>query len=269
MRRGALTAFAVLAAACPAAQAKGKPAAAPPATHVAAAAGAAPATAQAARAPRVDVMVVGKSRVLLRPTRVTARAATVRVGGRRCAVAAATPLAVLVAARRAGGPSFALRDFGACSRSPRDSGGLFVRRIGREANRGRDGWTYKVGRRAGSAGAGDIGGPFGTGRRIAAGARVLWFWCRLGARGCQRTLALRAPATAAPGAPLTVTVSGHDDAGRGRAIAGATVALAGASAVTGRDGRATLTAPAATGRHTLSATAPGLVTGFPEQVMVR
>jgi hypothetical protein len=243
MRRAALTALAVLAAASP--------------------------VALAAPAPRVETMVVGKARVLLEPARVTARASAVRVGGRRCAVAAATPLAALAAARRAGGPTFALLDFGSCSRSARDAGGLFVRRIGREANRGRDGWAYKVGRRAGTAGAADIGGPFGTGRRIGAGARVLWFWCRLGARGCQRTLAVRAPATAARGAPLTVTVTGYDDAGRGRGVAGATVVLAGATATTGRDGRATLSAPAAPGSHTLHATAPGLVSAFPERVTVR
>jgi hypothetical protein len=226
-----------------------------------------PAAAQAA-SPRVEAMVVGKSRTLLEPETVAASATTLRVGGRRCAVGAATPLAVLAAADRAGGPSFALRDYGSCSRSARDAGGLFVTRVGPDLNRGRDGWAYKVGRRAGTAPAADPSGPFGTGRRIAAGARVVWFWCVLRTGGCQRTLSVRAPGSAAAGAALSVTVTGHDDAGRGRPVAGATVALAGLTAVTGADGRATLAAPAAQGRHALIATAPGLVRSFGEQVTV-
>ncbi len=228
---------------------------------------ASPAAAQAA-APRVEAMVVGKSRTLLEPATVAARATTLRVAGRRCAVGAATPLAVLAAADRAGGPSFALRDYGSCSRASRDAGGLFVTRVGPDRNRGRDGWAYKVGRRAGTTPAADPSGPFGTGRRIAAGARVVWFWCVLRTGGCQRTLSLRAPRSAAAGAALTVTVTGHDDAGRGRPVAGATVALAGLTATTGADGRAALTAPRATGRHALTATAPGLVPAFAEQVTV-
>jgi hypothetical protein len=228
---------------------------------------ASPAAAQAA-APQVEAMVVGKGRTLLEPATVAARATTLRVAGRRCAVGAATPLAVLAAAGRAGGPSFALRDYGSCSRAPRDAGGLFVTRIGPDRNRGRDGWAYKVGRRAGTTPAADPSGPFGTGRRIVAGTRVLWFWCVLRAGGCQRTLSVRAPGRAAAGAALTVLVTGHDDAGRGRPVAGATVALAGSTAVTGADGRATLAAPAAQGRHALTATAPGLVRAFREQVTV-
>jgi hypothetical protein len=226
-----------------------------------------PSTAQAA-VPRVEAMVVGKGRTLLEPATVAARATTLRVAGRRCAVGAATPLAVLAAADRAGGPSFALRDYGSCSRASRDAGGLFVTRIGPDRNRGRDGWAYKVGRRAGTTPAADPGGPFGTGRRIAAGARVLWFWCVLRTGGCQRTLSVRAPRSAAAGAALTVTVTGRDDAGRGRPIAGATVALAGVTATTSADGRATLPAPVTAGRHALTATAPGLVRAFPEAVTV-
>ena len=228
---------------------------------------ASPAAAQAA-APRVEAMVVGKARVLLEPSPVAARATTLRIGGRRCAVRAATPLAVLAAADRAGGPSFALRDYGSCSRASRDAGGLFVTRVGPDRNRGRDGWAYKGGRRAGTTPAADPSGPFGTGRRIAAGARVVWFWCVLRTGGCQRTLSLRAPRSAAAGAALTVTVTGYDDAGRGRPAAGATVVLAGATATTGADGRATLAAPATAGRHALTATAPGLVPAFGEQVTV-
>jgi hypothetical protein len=234
---------------------------------VACALAASPAAAQAA-APRVEAMVVGKVRTLLEPATVAARATTLRVAGRRCGVGAATPLAVLAAADRAGGPSFALRDYGSCSRAARDAGGLFVTRVGPDRNRGRDGWAYKVGRRAGTAPAADPRGPFGTGRRIAAGARVVWFWCVLRTGGCQRTLSVRAPRRAAAGAALTVTVIGHDDAGRGRPVAGATVALAGLTATTSAGGRATLPAPMTAGRHALTATASGLVRAFPEAVTV-
>ena len=233
------------------------------------AAAALPAAPAAARPPRVETMVVGQTRVLFGPRAVTARATTVRAGGRRCAVGAATPLAALAAARRAGAPGFAVRDFGSCSRSARDAGGLFVDRIGRERNRGRNGWTYKVGTRAGTAGAADPAGSFGDGRRLRRGARVLWFWCRLGPRGCQRTLVVRPAAhRVAPGAPLAVRVVGYDDAGRGRPVAGARVTLGRRSALTGRGGRATLVAPRA-GRHALRATRRGMVTAFPERVVVR
>ena len=48
-------------------------------------------------------------------------------------------------------------------------------RIAGERNRGQDGWVYKVGRRAGTAGAADAAGPFGNGRGCAGatGAVVL------------------------------------------------------------------------------------------------
>ena len=63
-----------------------------------------------------------------------------------------------------------------------------------------------------------------------------------------------------------MTVRGYDDAGDGVPVAGATVQLAGASAITGPDGVATLTVPAATGRQELIATSPGMVRSFPREV---
>ena len=63
-----------------------------------------------------------------------------------------------------------------------------------------------------------------------------------------------------------VVVRGYDEQGRGKAIAGATVRLGGATATTGADGAATLRAPA--GRHRLSASKPGLVPAFPQTVTV-
>src|SRR3954454_10701118 len=75
----------------------------------------------ASAAPRVKVMVVGRSGLLLAPRAVVARQVTVRASGKRCAAAAGTPLAALVGAHRVGGPSFTVRDFGgSCSRRPRD-----------------------------------------------------------------------------------------------------------------------------------------------------
>jgi hypothetical protein len=218
-----------------------------------------------ASAATVDVMVVGKSRTLAEPAAERAKAVRVRVGGRRCAVGADTPLSALLATRARVG----LRDYGACGRSARDAGGLFVRQVGADRNRGRDGWVYKVGRRAGTAPAADLSGPFGRGR-LRAGQSVLWFWCVLGrGESCQRTLeAVPASTRVAPGAPLRVTVRGYDDNGRGVPAAGATVALGAASAVTGPDGVATVPAPAAAGAVQLSAAREGMIRSFPRRVTV-
>lgn len=232
------------------------------------AAGAVCAAPAAARAATVDVMVVGKTRTLHDASAVKLKARKAKVEGRRCAVGRATPLSALAGTHLA----LKIRDFGSCSRSAADGGGLFVRRIATDANRGRDGWVYKVGRRAGTTGAADPSGPFGTGRRLRAGQRVLWFYCRQRADGsCQRTLEVRAGAAAVgPGEPLAVTVRGYDDAGRGKPVEGATVTLGGAEpATTGADGRVVVTAPSAPGRVRLGATRDGMVAAFPETIAVR
>jgi hypothetical protein len=65
-----------------------------------------------------------------------------------------------------------------------------------------------------------------------------------------------------------VTVRGYDENGKGIAIAGATVALGGMSAVTGPDGVATVIAPAAPGEVALEATKLGLVRSFSRKVEV-
>lgn len=221
-------------------------------------------------APSVQTMIVGRSATLLSATTIRAQAATVQVGGRRCAVGAGTALAALAAARRAGGPSFRLRDYGRCGSAPADSGQLFVYRIGPDRNGGQDGWVYKVGHRSASNGSADLAGAFGDGRRLRSGARVLWFWCVMSRGGCQRTLEVAPSArSVSPGAPLSVQVSGYDDNGHGVPIAGATVTLAGASATTAPGGVATLTAPATAGTYAVTAQAAGTVPAFPEQVGVR
>ncbi len=219
-----------------------------------------------AAAAQVGVMVVGKSRVLRDAGAVTLRARSVSAGGHRCAVGAATPLSVLVGTRL----PLRLQDYGSCGRSPRDAGALYVTQVAGDRRRGPAGWVYKVGQRVGTTGAGDPAGPFGTGRRLRAGDRVLWFWC-VQDRGehCQRTLeAVPGRTTVSPGAPLRVSVRSYDDAGHAAAAAGASVRLGGASATTGADGVATLTAPAAGGPASLVASGAGAVRSFPVRVSI-
>jgi hypothetical protein len=62
-------------------------------------------------------------------------------------------------------------------------------------------------------------------------------------------------------------VRGYDEAGKGVVVEGATVKLGGAIAVTGADGVAALTAPAA-GTYRVRATKPGMVVSFGERVVV-
>jgi hypothetical protein len=209
-------------------------------------------------APKVRQMVVFRSGEAVTKT-VRASRVLVRVQGRRCAAGEGTALSALVRSRPG---RLRLRDFGSCSRSPRDGGGLFVSAIRDERNRGQNGWVYKVGRRSATAGAADPSGPFGRGR-LRSGQRITWFYCRLLGGGCQRTLEVRA--SAEPGGMLA-TVLGYNDEGRGIAIEGATVSAGGASALTGPDGRARLGLPA--GSYRLVASKDGLVRSFAERVEV-
>jgi hypothetical protein len=229
------------------------------------AAGALAAPAAAEARGKVDVMVVGRTEVLVPAKSVTIAPRAVGIDGKRCAIGTATPLSALAGT----GVRFRLVDYGACSRKPRDAGSLYVSKIGPDRERGRDGWVYKVGRKVGTSGAADPAGPFGTGRKLRAGQRVLWFWCVKDRRdACQRTLEVSSAAAVAPGAPLAVTVRGYDEDGKGVAVAGATVTLGDATAVTGPDGVATITAPTAAGELALEATKPGLVRSFPRTVEV-
>jgi hypothetical protein len=212
-----------------------------------------------AAAAGVDVLVVGKTRVLKQQRSVPLRDVKVTANGRRCRVAGATPLAVLVRTRL----TLRVRDYGSCSGSTRDAAALYVRRVGPDSARGRDGWVYKVGQKVSSRGAGD------RGIRLRAGRRVTWFWCVSGANGCQRTLVAEPDARhAAPGSALRVVVRGYDDHGRGVPVEGATVRLAGAAAVTGADGVASLIVPDAPGAQRLTAEHPGMVRSFAEAVAI-
>jgi hypothetical protein len=232
---------------------------------------AAPARHTSTAGPSVTGMVVGAGgSILSRAQTVTAGATILHVGAKRCAVAAGTPLAVLAAVRRRGGPGFALRDYGRCGSSQANSGQLFVYSLGGQANRGQSGWEYKVDHVAGSTGAGDTSGSRGDGRRLRGGAHVLWFWCNSSAGGCQRTLDLSPSSqTVSRGASFTVTVSGYDNEGRGAPISGAIATLGTDFASTSAGGRAMLIAPAVPGRYALNATRRGLVPSFPETIVVR
>jgi hypothetical protein len=213
--------------------------------------------AAAAAAPRVKQLVVFRSGEAVQRTTST-RQATVTVAGRRCAVGDGTALAALVRSRPG---RLRLRDFGACSFRPRDSASLLVTGIRADRNRGQRGWVYKVGRRAASAGAADMSGPFGRGR-LRAGQRVTWFYC-VRAADCQRTLELR---TAPMAGGIVATVRGYDDAGDGIPIEGATVSASGVTGLTAADGRVQMVLPP--GVHRLIARKDGLVRSFTERVEV-
>ncbi len=217
----------------------------------------------AAPAAAVTTMVVGREQRVMhdvKDVRVVSQR-RVKVGGKRCAVAGATPLGVLSRL----GLKVKLRDYGSCGKRQRDAGGLFVRAIGSEGNRGQNGWVYKVNRRTGSTGAADPSGPFGSGR-IRGGDRLLWFWCKQGAKGCQRTLEAVPDRTAVVlGDTVRVTVRGYDDRGKGVPVAGVAVRLGSASAVTGADGVASVTV-ADVGRLKLVADRDGMVRSFPREV---
>jgi hypothetical protein len=217
-----------------------------------------------AGAATVDLMVVGKQRVLREAAPVTLKSRTVRVGGRRCAVGRATPLSALAGTRLALG----FRDYGACGRSARDAGSLYVRRIGPDRARGSAGWVYKVGHRTGTTGAADPSGPFGRGK-LRRGARVLWFWCVQNKdAACQRTLEVSSPGSVTLGSVLSVTVRGYDDNGRGVVVPGATVRLGRSMAVTDASGAAQVTAPSR-GSLRLTAEHSGMVRSWPRKVTVR
>jgi len=230
----------------------------------------APAAALAAPAPLVQSMVVGQGGVVLGgPRTVSAAAGTVTVSGRHCSVAAGTPLAVLLGLRRLGGPGFAVRDYGRCGSSSRNSGQLFVYQVAGESNRAQNGWEYKVGGLSGTTGAADPSGILGNGRLLRSGQRVLWFWCQASAGGCQRTLEVSAPSSVGRGGSLAVQVTAYDNEGRGMPLAGAVVRLGTDFATTSASGRASLIVPGTPGSYLLSAGRSGLVPAFPESIEVR
>jgi len=216
------------------------------------------APAAGAAPPKVKQLVVFRDGGSVAKT-VSTRAVTLKVEGRRCTAGDATPLAALV---RSHPGKLRMSDFGACSRRAANGGGLFVKGIRTDVNRGQNGWVYKVGRRSATAGAADPAGPFGNGR-LRAGQRVTWFYCRLRNGGCQRTLELKVRAQSGK---LTASVRGYDDAGKGVPVSGATVTAGNVSAETSAAGTASLDLPA--GRYSVVAAKAGLVRSFAERLEV-
>jgi hypothetical protein len=211
-----------------------------------------------AASPQVRQLVVFRDGSAVQKT-VSTRATAVRAGGRRCSTGKSTVLSALVRSRPG---TLRLLDFGSCSLKSGDGGGLFVKRIRTDANRGQNGWVYKVGRRAATAGAADPSGPFGRGR-LRRGQRVTWFYCRLRNGGCQRTLELTLRTE--PGS-VVASVRGYDDEGRAVAVPGASVTAGAASALTDAGGEARLTL--AEGRHLVVAQKQGTIRSFAERVAV-
>jgi hypothetical protein len=209
--------------------------------------------------PKVGQLVVFRDGSAIQKSAST-KAATIRVSGRDCTTGSRVALAALV---RIKPPKLRIRDYGSCSTRARDAAGLFVRAIGPDANKGFDGWVYKVGQRLATAGSADPSGPFGSGR-LKDGQRVTWFYCRLVKANCQRTLVAK-PAATAPG-QVTVTVRAYDDSGKPAPAAGATVVAGGSTATTGQDGTAVLTLPP--GTHSVHAERAGDVRSFAEEVEV-
>jgi hypothetical protein len=220
----------------------------------------APGAALARSGPLVHQLVVFRSGAA-KSNSLAASQTTARVGSKRCAVPAGTPLAALIRSRVA---KLGLKDFGSCSRRPSDAGGLYVRSIGSDRARGQNGWVYKVGQKLAPAGAADPAGPFGNGR-LKSGAQVTWFYCRYdnSVHGCQRTLGL----TATPAAGgLQVSVKAYDDRARAVPAVGATVHAGAASATTDANGNAVLTLPS--GTYDVYANGAGAVRSQPVRASV-
>lgn len=203
-----------------------------------------------AAAPSVSVQVTGLGADrLVGPKKVGAASFTRVIGSgssaRNCRIAEGTPLAAL----RALGVAFVAKDFAKCSLNVVDSASLFVDSIRGLTGTGMQGWSYKVNNRAGTAGAADPSGPFGSGA-LRAGSQVLWFWCTYDATtyACQPNLVAIAPSMVGKGRRFTVEVRQYDDAGRYKPAADALVKVEGAGqALTGPTGKVTFTAPAAKG----------------------
>ena len=174
-----------------------------------------------------------------RQKRVKADKTHVKVHGTRCAVPSDTALAALL---RTDPPGLRLHDFGSCSGRASDAGGLFVRAIGGDANKGQNGWVYKVGHRLATAGAADPSGPFGNGR-LKSNDRVTWFYCHLkqANHSCQRTLAEKLKAR--PNRVVHVHVTAYDDNGHGKPAAGATVHAGKLTRKTDKQGNADIALP--------------------------
>jgi hypothetical protein len=210
---------------------------------------------------KISQLVVQKDGTA-RQASVKARKTTAHVGGRDCTVPSDTALAALL---RSDVPKVRLHDYGSCSSRAQDAGGLFVRSIDGDDNKGVNGWVYKVGNRLATAGAADPSGPFGNGR-LKDGARVTWFYCHLNTsnHSCQSTLAITVRSN--PDKTLHVHVTAYDDRGHGTAPGGATVHAGSATAKTDKDGNADVAV--APGQRRVFAERAGAIRSFAKDVVV-
>ncbi|CAB4862792.1 MAG: hypothetical protein F2799_01365 [Actinobacteria bacterium] len=204
-----------------------------------------------ATGPKVSTVIANRSGIVFGPKTTEAHSFITQVGSakRRCQVAQGTPLAAL----KGTGVVFHLKDFGRCSMNTSASAGLFLDKLVNTTNTGTSGWTFKVNNRAGTAGAADPSGPFGSGP-LTTGDKVIWFWCVFDANwACQRNLVLVAPTTAATGSSISVSVRAYDDAGTWVPAVGARVSLGTAKVVTGQSGTVAIQAPSTPGSYLLKA----------------
>jgi hypothetical protein len=221
------------------------------------------APAGAASGPKVSQLVVFRAGNALQTLAVRAHKTRVKVGKRKCTVPSGSALAALALTKP---PKLKLHDYGSCGKRARDAGGLFVRSIGGDANKGVNGWVYKVGNRVAPAGAADPSGPFGNGH-IKSGKRLTWFYCHMDSatHGCEPTLVLKA-LPADPGT-MRVHVTAYDDRGHGSPAPGALVRTGTVFATTDANGDATFSVPA--GRYLVHAERSGSIRSFDEAVDVR
>ncbi|MEI7888767.1 MAG: hypothetical protein WCI34_00535 [Actinomycetes bacterium] len=204
-----------------------------------------------ATGPKVSTVIANRSGIVFGPKTTEAHTFITQVGSskRRCQIAQGTPLAAL----KGTGVVFHLKDFGRCSMSTSASAGLFLDKLLNTTNTGTSGWTFKVNNRAGTAGAADPSGPFGTGP-LATGDKVIWFWCVFDANwACQRNLALVAPSTAAAGSSISVEVRAYNDEGTWIPGVGARVSIGTTNVVSGPSGTVTIQVPTRAGSYVLKA----------------
>jgi len=212
-------------------------------------------SASAGYGPKVVTQVVGPNGLIAGPKTAMANTFSLWVGTgskrHRCAVVQGSPMAAL----NTTGASMVIRDFGKCSTRTADSASLFVDTVAGFAGTGMEGWSYKVGGKAGTAGAADPAGPFGSGL-LRGGAQVLWFWCVYDPTtyACQRSLQISTSARVRANSTFSVSVRALDDSGAAVAASGVRVSITGAAAsvVTGADGKATFSLAGA-GNHTVKA----------------
>jgi hypothetical protein len=200
-----------------------------------------------AASPRVRALIVGKTGWSVGPRTVAVSGTTVG----RCRLGAGLPIGVLRELRQP------FRARGGCR-------ALYVSQVRGERERGAGGWVYKVGRSLPGRSASDPRG------RLRTGARVTWFWCKQ-AGNCARTLSTSGRSS---GGRMRVTVTGYDDFGRGRRVAGAAVyvRMIGSSSLrtfrTGADGTVLLAVRRGR-RYRVDSRRSGLVRGFPTTVRAR